>query len=77
MRLKDIIELIRVDMPDYTEGPFDIEIASDGGGNHIQISVEEHKDSLNILKTFIDRYKDQRILVLRVPRGYLKLKEKQ
>ena len=73
MRLKDVIELIKVDMPDLTDGPFEVDVSSDGGGSHIQISVEEHKDAHKILKTFIDRFKDHRILVMRVPRGFLHL----
>ena len=77
MRLKDIIELIKVDMPDHTEGAFEVGIASDGAGSHIQISIEDHRDSGKILKTFMDRYKEHRVLVLKVPRGFLHLDEKK
>ena len=71
MRLKDVVELIRVDMPDFTEGPFDVEIQSDDGGTHIVISVEKHKDSSLILENFSKRFTDKRIIVLNVPDGMI------
>lgn len=77
MRLKDVIELIKVDMPDYTDGAFEVGIAADGAGNHIQISIEDHSNSHKILKTFIDRFKEHRVVVLKVPLGYLHLDEKK
>ena len=74
MRLKDIVELIRVDMPDFTEGAFDVGLGSDDGGTHIQISVEVHSDALPVLSNFSKRFKDARIIVLKVPEGILGLK---
>ncbi len=71
MRLKDTIELIRVDMPDYTEGPFDVEIQSDDGGAHIAIVIEHHKDAQKIMDAFCTRFKDRRILIMKVPPGFL------
>lgn len=71
MRMKDVIELIRVDMPDHTEGAFDVVIASDDGGSHIEISIEDHRNSLEILRAFSTRFSDQRIIVAKVPEGYL------
>ena len=79
MRLKDIVELIRVDMPDHTEGAFDVKIKSDDGGSHITIYIEDHTNSQNILREFSDRFKDSRIIVAKVPEGYLgylRLKDK-
>ena len=74
MRLKDVIELIRVDMPDFTEGAFDVGVSSDDGGTHIVISVEHHGDAGKVLENFSKRFKDKRIIVLKVPEGILGLK---
>ena len=71
MRLKDVIELIRVDMPDHTEGPFDVSIQSDDGGNHITITIAHHDDSQKIMKAFCNRFKEKRIIVMKVPEGFL------
>ena len=67
MRLKDIVELIKVDMPDHTEGAFDVSIQSDDGGTHITISVEDHKDSQTVLNAFTDRFKGTRLIIMLVP----------
>ena len=67
MRLKDVVELIKVDMPDHTEGAFNVRIESDDGGSHVTIRVEDHSDGYNILDTFSRRFKDSRIIVMRVP----------
>ena len=71
LRREDVVELIRVDLPDYTEGAFDVKIASDDGGTHITISIEDHANSQQILRSFGDRFKDHRIIVAKVPEGYL------
>lgn len=71
MRLKDIVELIKVDMPDHTEGAFDVSIQSDDGGTHITISVEDHKDSQTVLNAFTDRFKETRLIIMLVPEGSL------
>ncbi len=71
MRLKDIIELIMVDMPDHTEGAFDVRIESDDGGTHIVIAIDDHKNSHEILDTFSSRFNDSRIIVMKVPEGSL------
>ena len=71
MRLKDVVELIRVDMPDHTEGAFDVRIESDDGGTHVTIYVEKGGDASKVLDTFSSRFKDRRIIVMRVPEGFL------
>jgi len=71
MKMSDVVELIRVDMPDYTEGAFDIRLESDDGGTHIVIAIEDHTHSYDILDTFSKRFNDQRIIVLKVPAGSL------
>lgn len=71
MRHKDIVELIKVDMPDHTEGAFDVSIQSDDGGTHITISVEDHKDSQAVLNAFTDRFKGTRLIIMLVPEGSL------
>ena len=73
MRLKDVVELIRVDMPDYTEGPFDVRLESDDGGTHITIYVEEPTDGQAVLKVFLERFPDRRIIVMKTPEGFLPL----
>jgi len=75
VRLKDVVELIRVDMPDYTAGAFDVNIESDDGGTHITISVEKHEDARKILDEFMKRFKEHRIIVMNVPKGYLSLND--
>jgi hypothetical protein len=75
MRLKDVVELIRVDMPDHTDGAFDILIQSDDGGTHITICVEHHEDAHFVQKAFSSRFKDKRIIVMKVPEGTLHLDE--
>ena len=71
MKMSDVIELIRVDMPDHTEGAFDVRIESDDGGSHIVIAIEDHTESSQIMDTFTNRFDDQRILILMVPSGSL------
>ena len=67
MRLKDIVELIRVDMPDHTEYAYDVAIESDDGGTHITIFVEDHTNAGHILSHFSNRFTDTRIIVMKVP----------
>ena len=71
MRLKDVIELIRVDMPDYTEGAFDIKLESDDGGSHITIYMEDHTNSQKVLGDFYTRFREHRIIVKLVPENFL------
>ena len=71
MRREDVVELIRVDMPDHTEGAFDVRIESDDGGSHIVIAIEDHSNSYEILNAFTGRFRDQRVILLKVPDGSL------
>jgi len=71
MRLKDVVELIRVDMPDHTKGAFNVDIQSDDGGTHITICVEHHEDAGAVLEAFSSRFKEQRIIVMKVPEDSL------
>lgn len=71
MRREDVVELIKVDLPDHTDGAFDVKIESDDGGTHITVFVEDHTNSQQILKSFSDRFKGHRIIVANVPEGYL------
>jgi len=71
LRREDVIELIRVDLPDYTEGAFDVKTASDDGGTHITILIEDHTNAQQILRSFGDRFRGHRIIVVKVPVGYL------
>ena len=71
MKMSDVVELIRVDMPDHTEGAFDVRIESDDGGSHITVRVEDHDDSWKVLDSFSRRFKETRIIVMKVPPGSL------
>ena len=71
MRLKDVVELIRVDMPDHTTGAFDVILQSDDGGTHITICAENHDDASTVMQAFITRFKENRIIVMKVPEGTL------
>jgi hypothetical protein len=62
-------------MPDHTDGAFDVRIESDDGGTHISIYVEEHADAPVVLESFSKRFQDNRIIVLKVPEGSLKIKK--
>jgi len=59
------------DIVDLTEGPFDVKLASDGGGNHIEIQIEKHEDSGKIRDFLNKNYSQRRIIILLVPSGYL------
>ena len=71
MKKSDTVELIMVDMPDHTEGAFDVRIESDDGGTHIVIYIEDHSESQKILDSFTKRFQDHRILLMKVPYGFL------
>jgi hypothetical protein len=71
MKLKDTAEIIRCDIPDLTEGPFDVVVESDDGGNHIVVKIEDHDDGHKILEFLTKEFPKVRTLVLLVPFGYL------
>ena len=71
LRKRDAIELIKADLPEYTSAPFFVEITSDDGGALIQITVEDHKNAPKILDDFSSQYKSHRLVVLKVPEGYI------
>ncbi len=71
MQRSDVVELIRVDMPDHTDGAFDVRIESDDGGSHITIYIEDHSNSHKILSSFSERFKGERIILMLVPKGFL------
>ncbi len=71
MRREEVIELIKTDMPDLTDGAFDVQSKTDDGGTHIAIYIEDHTNSQNILKVTFEKYRENRIVVMKVPEGYL------
>jgi hypothetical protein len=71
MRLKDIIELIKSDVIDLTDGPFHVEIQADDGGTHVVVQLEWHQDSQKTLSFLSKNYPDVRILVMKIPEGTL------
>ena len=58
-------------MVDLTDGPFDVRLASDGGGNHIEIQIEKHADAEKVREFLNKTYSQRRIIILKVPSGYL------
>ena len=70
---KDILSLIISDVVDLTDGPFDVTFESDDGGTHIQVAIECHKDAQKIVERFKTNAHGYRVLVLKVPDGYLDL----
>ena len=71
MRREEVIELIKSDMPDLTDGAFCVKAESDDGGTHIAIYIEDHSDSQKVLRETFEKYQENRIVVLKVPEGYL------
>ena len=71
MNKRDIESLIIADVIDLTEGAFDVNFESDDGGTHIQIAIEKHEDAASIVSHFSINAFGYRILVLKVPTGYL------
>tara|TARA_R110001583_G_scaffold12088_5_gene53844 strand:- start:2349 stop:2582 length:234 start_codon:yes stop_codon:yes gene_type:complete len=68
---KDVISLVMSDVADHTEGRFSVDFVSDGGGNHIEIRVENHEDAPGVLKVFFPKFHGYRVLVLKVPKDYI------
>lgn len=71
MRREDVVELIRCQMPDMTDGPFDVRTESDDGGTHICVYVEFHDDAQKVLYKFM-QFHDHNVLVKKVPEGWLR-----
>jgi hypothetical protein len=71
MRLKDIVELIKSDVIDLTDGPFHVDIQSDDGGTHIVVQLEWHQDSQKILSFLSKHYPSTRTIVMKIPEGTL------
>ena len=73
MQRKEVVELLRKEMPDMTDGPFDVKIESDGAGTHICIYIEHHQDASKIMKKF-GKFHGQFVIVAKVPPGWLTAK---
>ena len=73
MRKRDTIELIRADLVDLTEGAFHVEIGSDDGGTLIDVFIEDHSNSGEILKQITSSYSEHRIVLSKVPEGWLEV----
>lgn len=59
------------DLVDLTEDPFNVIQASDDSGNHIEVQIENHSDAGKIRKFFDKTYQEKRIIILKVPPGFL------
>ena len=73
LRKRDIENLVIADVIEMTEGAFDVSFESDDGGTHIQVSIEKHDDAQKLTKHFLINQLGYRVLVLKVPPGYLDL----
>lgn len=76
MRLKDTAEVIRCDIPDLTNGAFDVAIESDDGGSHIVVRIEDHEDGQSIMAHLNNEYPKSRIIVMLVPEGWIQASKK-
>ena len=68
---KDVESLVIADVIDLTNGCFDVTFESDDSGTHIQVALENHEDAPKIVKHFSTNTLGYKVLVLKVPRGYL------
>ena len=59
------------DLTDLTEDSFNVIQASDDLGNHIEVQIENHDDTKKIRKFFDKTYYQKRIIILKVPPGFL------
>ena len=71
MERKEIVGIIRGMMPDLTDGPFDVLIQADCGGNHISTYVEEGTNCENMHRIFFEKFGGERIIIVKCPTGYL------
>ena len=71
MKLKDTAEIIRCDIPDLTDGAFDVVVESDDGGHHIVVKLEEHDDSQKVMHFLDKEFPKVRSMVMLVPFGWL------
>ena len=65
--------LVIADVIDLTDGKFEVTFESDDGGNHVQVAIEKHDDAQALIDHFIINKLGHRVLILKVPPGYLDL----
>jgi hypothetical protein len=73
LRKKDIESLVIADVVELTDGNFKVSFESDGGGTHIQVAIENHDDAHKISSRFMINDLGYRVIILKVPQGYLEL----
>ena len=71
LRKKDLLELLKADLVNLTDGAFHVEIGSDGGGTLIDVMIEDHSNSGEILSRITGGHPDHRIVLTKVPEGWL------
>ena len=76
MQKKELVQVLRSEMPDLTDRAFDVTIQTDDGGAHICISIEVHEDAQAVVRKCYE-WKSQRIIVKKVPPGWLELQRKR
>lgn len=70
---RDIIELIKCDVVDLTEGAFRVSLDSDDGGTLINVMLEDHSNTQEIMKELDLAYPGQRLVITKVPEGWLQV----
>ena len=73
LRKRDIENLVIADVIEFTEGNFQVTFESDDGGMHVQVAIEQHDDAQKLTKHFTLNTHGYRVLILKVPPGYLDL----
>lgn len=73
LRKKDIIELMKCDLVDLTEGAFRVLLDSDDGGHVINVMVEDHSNTAEIMRELDRAYSGHRTVLTKVPEGWLKV----
>jgi len=68
---RDIENLVIADVIELTDGAFDVSFESDDGGTHVQIAIEKHSDAPKLSNHFNRNDLGYRVLILKVPSGYL------
>lgn len=66
-----IIGEINSRLPDLTPGAFHVRFASDDGGTHIEISIDDHESCASIRESIDRKEFGYRCIILKCPTGYI------
>ena len=70
---RDIIELIKCDIVELSEGAFRVLLDSDDGGTLINVMLEDHSNTQEIMRELDRAYPGHRLVITKVPHGWLKV----